>query len=188
MRPLRGIDTLASLVGPATLGNSAERHAGSGADPRSNRVHANADTTAARSGYLAGDPPRPPLATGVEINADTKPPRLLDQVRARMRRLGLAIRSEEAYVGWIRRYILANGKRHPQELGAHELEAFLTDLAVRGQVAASTQNQALSALLFLYREVLGKELPWLDNIRRAKRPERLPTKVDPSVKTYFARV
>jgi len=175
MRPLRGIDTLASLVGPATLGNSAERHAGSGADPRSNRVHANADTTAARSGYLAGDPPRPPLATGVEINADTKPPRLLDQVRARMRRLGLAIRSEEAYVGWIRRYILANGKRHPQELGAHELEAFLTDLAVRGQVAASTQNQALSALLFLYREVLGKELPWLDNIRRAKRPERLPT-------------
>ena len=103
------------------------------------------------------------------------PPRLLDQVRARMRRLGMAIRSEEAYVGWIRRFILANGKHHPRALGESEVEAFLTALAVRGQVAASTQNQALSALLFLYREVLEIELPWMDGIRRAKRPERLPT-------------
>lgn len=108
-------------------------------------------------------------------DASAKPPRLLDQVRARMRRLGMAIRSEEAYLGWIRRFILANGKRHPRELGEREVEAFLTDLAVRGQVAASTQNQALSALLFLYREVLGIELPWMDGIRRAKRPERVPT-------------
>jgi integron integrase len=115
------------------------------------------------------------LATGAEINAATKPPRLLDQVRARMRRLGMAIRSEEAYVGWIRRFILSNGKRHPRELGADEVEAFLTDLAVRGRVAASTQNQALSALLFLYREVLEIKLPWMDEIRRAKRPERLPS-------------
>jgi len=87
-----------------------------------------------------------------KINAEAKPPRLLDQVRARMRRLGLAIRSEKADVGWIRRFILASGKRHPQELGAPEVEAFLPDLAVRGQVAASTQHQALSALLFLHRE------------------------------------
>nr|WP_246417327.1 integron integrase [Rehaibacterium terrae] len=91
-----------------------------------------------------------------------------------MRRLGLAKRTEEAYVGWIRRFILANGKRHPREMGAREVEAFLTRLATRDKVAASTQNQALAALLFLYREVLGEQLPWMENIRRAKRPERLP--------------
>jgi integron integrase len=101
-------------------------------------------------------------------------PRLLDQVRERMRRLGMSRRSEEAYVGWIRRFILANGKRHPSELGAPEIEQFLTALAVHGQVAAATQNQALSALLFLYKQVLGVELPWLDGIERARRPQRLP--------------
>ena len=101
-------------------------------------------------------------------------PRLLDEVRARVRRLGLAKRTEEAYAGWIRRFILANGKRHPATMGAREVEAFLTSLAVRDQVSASTQNQALSALLFLYREVLGMALPWMDDIRRAKRPQRLP--------------
>ncbi|MEO7936872.1 MAG: integron integrase [Dokdonella sp.] len=101
-------------------------------------------------------------------------PKLLDQVRARVRRLGLAIRTEKVYVDWIRRFILANGKRHPREMGAREVEAFLTLLATRGKVAASTQNQALSALLFLYREVLGQDLPWMENIRRAKRPVRLP--------------
>ncbi|QOW19490.1 integron integrase [Lysobacter ciconiae] len=101
-------------------------------------------------------------------------PRLLDTVRARIRRRGLAIRTEDAYVSWIRRFVLANGKRHPSEMGEREVEWFLTRLAVQGKVAASTQNQALSALLFLYREVLGQDLPWMDNIRRAKRPERLP--------------
>lgn len=101
-------------------------------------------------------------------------PRLLDEVRSRMRRLGMARRSEEAYVGWIRRFILANGRRHPREMGAAEVERFLTGLAVRGNVAASTQNQALAALLFLYRQVLGIDLPWMDGIRRAKKPERLP--------------
>jgi len=106
--------------------------------------------------------------------ADGQRPKLLDQVRARMRRLGLAKRTEEAYVGWIRRFILAHGKRHPRDMGEREVESFLTDLAVRGRVAASTQTQALSALLFLYREVLGVELPWMENIRRAKRPERVP--------------
>jgi len=101
--------------------------------------------------------------------------RLLDEVRSRVRRLGLARRTEEAYVGWIRRFILANGKRHPRELGGPEVEAFLTALATEGNVAASTQNQALSALLFLYREVLGMDLPWLQNIQRAKQPARLST-------------
>jgi integron integrase len=98
----------------------------------------------------------------------------MDQVRERIRRLGLARRTEDTYCGWIRRFILENGKRHPREMGAAEVEAFLTLLASRDQVAASTQNQALAALLFLYRQVLGVELPWMDNIRRAKRPERLP--------------
>lgn len=105
----------------------------------------------------------------------SQPPRLLDRVRERMRRLGMAKRTEEAYVGWIRRFILANGKRHPDTMGQREVEAFLTLLAARGNVAASTQNQALAALLFLYREVLGRELPWMDDIRRAKRPRRLPS-------------
>lgn len=103
-----------------------------------------------------------------------QPPKLLDQVRGRMRRLGMARRSEEAYVGWIRRFILSNEKRHPAQMGAVEIERFLTSLAVHGKVAASTQNQALSALLFLYRQVLEVELPWLDGIERAKKPQRLP--------------
>lgn len=102
-------------------------------------------------------------------------PRLLDELRARVRRLGLALRTEEAYAGWVRRFILFHAKRHPRDMGACEVEAFLSDLATRGNVAASTQNQALSALLFLYREVLGQELPWLADIRRAKKPVRLPT-------------
>ena len=103
-----------------------------------------------------------------------QPPRLLDQVRARVRRLGLARRTEEAYVGWVRRFILANDKRHPADMGAAEIESFLTGLAVHGNVSASTQNQALSALLFLYKQVLGVELPWLDGISRARKPQRLP--------------
>ena len=105
-------------------------------------------------------------------------PRLLAQVRDRVRRLGLARRTEKAYVGWMRRFIRANGLRHPRELGAAEVESVLTDLAVRGNVAASTQNQALSALLFLYREVLGVELPWLDGIARVRRPVRVPIVLD----------
>jgi integron integrase len=101
-------------------------------------------------------------------------PRLLDEVRARIRRLGLAKRTEDAYADWVRRFILANGKRHTAAMGAREVEAFLTSLAVRDKVSASTQNQALSALLFLYREVLGVALPWMDDVRRAKRSQRLP--------------
>jgi integrase len=86
-----------------------------------------------------------------------------------------SLRTEKVYVGWIRRFILANAKRHPREMGAAEVEAFPSLLAVQGKVAASTQNQALSALLFLYRVVLGIELPWLEGVVRAKRPKRVPT-------------
>lgn len=81
---------------------------------------------------------------------------------------------------WIKRFILFHGKRHPRELGAREVEAFLSDLAVNGHVAAATQNQALSALLFLYREVLEVELPWLDNLTRAKPSQRLPVVLTPA--------
>lgn len=102
-------------------------------------------------------------------------PKLLDEVRNRIRVKHYSLRTERVYIAWIRRFILANGKRHPRVMGQAEIEAFLTHLAVEGQVAASTQNQALAALLFLYREVLAMELPWLDGIVRAKRPQRVPT-------------
>lgn len=114
-------------------------------------------------------------STGASLAANGRPRRLLDEVHARARRLGLALRTEEAYLGWIRRFVLFHGKRHPVTMGAREVEAFLTALAVKDRVSASTQNQALAALLFLYREVLGVALPWMDDIRRAKRPQRLPT-------------
>jgi integron integrase len=102
------------------------------------------------------------------------PPRLLDRVRAAVRARHFSRRTEQAYVGWIRRYILFHEKRHPAEMGGPEVSKFLSALAVEGDVAASTQNQALSALLFLYRVVLEQDLPWLDDIVRTKRPARLP--------------
>jgi integron integrase len=101
-------------------------------------------------------------------------PRLLDRVRQALRARHMSRRTEEAYVAWIRRYIFFHHNRHPAEMGAPEVTKFLTSLAVDGHVAASTQNQALSGLLFLYRDVLEIDLPWLDGIVRAKRPERLP--------------
>lgn len=102
------------------------------------------------------------------------PPKLLDQVRDRLRVKHYSIRTETQYLQWIKRFILFHDKRHPREMGAVEVEAFLTHLAVAGRVAAATQNQALSALLFLYREVLNIDLPWLDKVVRAKQPQRLP--------------
>ena len=102
------------------------------------------------------------------------PPKLLDQVRDKLRVKHYSIRTEQTYLGWIKRYIYFHGKRHPKDMGAEEIEAFLTHLAVAGNVSASTQNQAKSALLFLYREVLEIELPWLDNMTQAKAPKRLP--------------
>jgi len=99
---------------------------------------------------------------------------LLDQVRHAIRARHYSRRTEKAYVGWVRRFVLFHGKRHPAELGGPEVTAFLSHLAVERRVSASTQNQALSALLFLYREVLRQDLPWLDGVVRAKRPVRLP--------------
>jgi integron integrase len=107
--------------------------------------------------------------------AVTPPPKLLDRVRDAIRARHYSRRTEKAYVHWIKRYIFFHGKRHPGEMGAVEVTAFLTSLAVRERVAASTQNQALNTLLFLYREILGVELPWLDDLVRAKRPQHLPT-------------
>lgn len=101
-------------------------------------------------------------------------PRLLEQVRGRIRFKHYSLRTEQAYVDWIKRFIWHFDKRHPRDMGADEVQAFLTHLAVQGRVAASTQNQAKSALLFLYREVLGVELPWLDKVEPAKAPKRLP--------------
>ena len=103
-----------------------------------------------------------------------RPPRLLDRVRAEIRLRHYSPRTEKAYVGWIRRYILFHGVRHPDEMGAGEVSLFLSHLATRRQVSASTQNQAFSALLFLYREVLDRELAGLGSVVRAKRPVRLP--------------
>jgi len=101
-------------------------------------------------------------------------PRLLNQVRARIRFKHYSIRTEQAYIDWIRRFIKFNRNRHPVELSSRDVELFLTHLASVGHVAASTQNQAQSALLFLYREVLSRELPWLEGVVRAKMPSRLP--------------
>ena len=107
--------------------------------------------------------------------AGPKAPKLLDQVRFRLRTLHYSLSTETSYVDWIRRFILFHDKRHPAEMGQGEVEAFLTDLAVARHVSASTQNQALAAILFLYRDVLRKELPWLTEVVRAKKPQRLPT-------------
>lgn len=103
------------------------------------------------------------------------PPKLLDQVRDKIRVKHYSIRTETQYIQWIKRFIYFHGKRHPREMGATEVEAFLSYLAMEGNVSASTQNQALSALLFLYREVLGIVLPWMDTMVRAKKPQRLPS-------------
>jgi integron integrase len=114
------------------------------------------------------------MAAGTEDPTTPPPTRLLDQVRDRIRFRHYSIRTEQAYVDWIKRFIRFHGKRHPASMGATEVELFLTDLAVVHDVSASTQNQAQSALLFLYKDVLGDELPWLDGVERAKKPVRLP--------------
>src|SRR5436190_4531788 len=103
------------------------------------------------------------------------PPRLLDRVRDKIRLRHYSIRTEQAYLDWIKRFIVFHGKRHPETLGAPEVEAFLTSLAVEHNVAAATQNLAKSSILFLYREVLERDLPWLQNVERARTPAHLPT-------------
>jgi integron integrase len=101
--------------------------------------------------------------------------RLIEEVRRRLRTRHYSLRTEQAYVAWVRRFILASGKRHPADMGEKEVEHFLSALATEGNVAAGTQNQALSALLFLYRQVLRMDLPWMATVVRAKRPRRVPT-------------
>ena len=101
-------------------------------------------------------------------------PRLLDRVRDKIRSKHYSLRTEQAYIDWIKRFIHFHGKRHPAELSAPDVEAFLTHLAVERNVSAATQNQAKSALLFVYKEVLGVDLAWLNDVTRAKSPVRVP--------------
>jgi integrase len=107
-------------------------------------------------------------------NLEKREPKLLDRVREAMRVRHLSLRTEKTYVHWIRRYILFHGKRHPREMAETEINAFLTHLAVQGGVSPSTQTQALCAILFLYRIVLGREVGELEGLVRAQRKKKLP--------------
>lgn len=114
-------------------------------------------------------------------NAETpRPPKLLERMRIHLRTRHYSIRTEEAYIDWARRFILFYGKRHPRDMGAVEVEAFLSHLAVERHVSASTQNQAKAALLYLYKQVLEIDLPWLNEVVQAKRPKRLPVVLTPT--------
>jgi integron integrase len=106
--------------------------------------------------------------------------RLLDRVRVELRTLHYSARTEKSYVGWIRRFIVFHGKRHPETMGELEIGAFLSSLATEAKVAASTQNQALAALLFLYQTVLGRELRWMGDLVHAKRPVHVPEVLTPA--------
>ena len=115
--------------------------------------------------------PVPPEVAGTPA---PRPPRLLDELRTQLRVRNYAYRTEQVYVDWSRRFILFHGKRHPRDMGAAEVSAFLSHLAVERGVSASTQNQAKSAILFLYEQVLGIDLPWLSEVVSAKVSRRLP--------------
>src|SRR5512133_1719588 len=114
------------------------------------------------------------MVTTLPARPSQRNPKLLDQVRDVIRRKHFSTRTEEAYPNWIRRFILFHSKRHPRDMAEAEVTEFLTHLAREGKVAGSTQNQALSALLFLYKEVLKQEIGWLDGVERARKPARLP--------------
>src|SRR5437667_3092971 len=116
----------------------------------------------------------PNLLADSPVQSKPNPPRLVDRVRDVMRLKHYSLRTEQTYWDWIERFIRFHGMRHPLEMAEAEVAAFLTHLAGEGKVAASTQNQALSALLFLYKEVLKQEIGWLEGVERAKRPSRLP--------------
>src|ERR1051325_8491349 len=109
----------------------------------------------------------------------TTKPRLLDEIRGVCRMRHFSLRTEQAYVQWIRRYILFHEKRHPREMGETEIRSFISHLAVKGGISASTQTVALSALLFLYRDVLKQELRYVNDIERAGKPKRLPVVFTP---------
>ncbi|WP_019882109.1 MULTISPECIES: integron integrase [unclassified Methylophilus] len=126
----------------------------------------------------------------MENTPEVKPvPKLFPSIVERLRVKHYSKRTEEAYIQWIKRYILHHGKRHPRDMGVTEVEDFLTHLAVARNVSASTQNQAKSALLFLYKEVLEIELPWLDNVTQAKAPKRMPVVLNkPEVQALLNRL
>ena len=118
-----------------------------------------------------------------------RPPRLLDQVRDCLRARHYSLRTEETYLHWIKRFIRFHGKRHPRDMGAPEVASFLSHLATELEIAAATQNLALAAILFLYKEVLEVDLPWLKDVVRAKRPLRLPTVLTvPEVEALLANL
>ena len=114
------------------------------------------------------------FSNGEGISPEVGKPRLLDRVRAVIRCKHYSIRTEHSYIDWIRRYIYFHNKQHPEDMGEQHISAFLTHLAVDRKVASSTQNQALCALVFLYREVLKKEIGEFENLIRAKKPRKLP--------------
>jgi len=114
------------------------------------------------------------MSSAFSDKSETAKPKLLEQMRQVLRVRHYSYRTEATYCDWVRRFILFHGKRHPMEMGAEEITAFLSHLAVEGNVAASTQNQALAAILFLYGEVLGVKLPWMAEIVRARRPTKVP--------------
>lgn len=123
---------------------------------------------------------RMPVSPYIPNSDAPRQPKLLERMRVHLRTRHYSIRTEQAYVDWARRFILFHHKRHPQEMGAVEVETFLSYLAVERQVSASTQNQAKAALLYLYKQVLGIDLPWLDEVVQANRPQRLPVVLTPS--------
>lgn len=120
-------------------------------------------------------PPQLPALLPASPVPGLRATRLLDAVRERARYLHYSLNTEKAYLYWLRFFVRWHGMRHPREMGAPEIEAFLSMLATQRRVSPATHNQALSALLFLYREVLGVRLPWLDNLQRPTRPKRIPT-------------
>ncbi len=117
--------------------------------------------------------------SGAPASPPTDPPRLLTRVRQAIRLRHYSYRTEQAYVDWVKRFVIFHGKRHPAEMGAAEVEAFLSHLATERGVASSTQGQARSALLFLYKQVLGADLPWLVNVVSARASRRLPVVLTP---------
>jgi integron integrase len=129
------------------------------------------------------------IAQSISSAAASNKPKLLDQVRDIIRRKHYSTRTEQAYIGWIKRFIIYHGKRHPREMSEEEVANFLTHLARDLNVAASTQNQALNALLFLYKEVLRHEIGWLEKVERAKKPPKLPVVLSRGeVKQVFAHL
>jgi integron integrase len=160
--------------------------------PRGEEPHAAGATAQRREQVNGRGVSAEPLtggAAGLRASKSDGQPRLLDRVRIAIRTRHYSLRTEEAYVAWIKRFILFHNKRHPLEMGEPEINRFLSHLAIDAKVSSSTQNQALAALLFLYRNVLEKSFPTLEGVVRAKRPRRLPVVMTRSeVKAVLGRM